>query len=90
MEVITIESLAFKQLVEKLDELSEYVYSQQRPTEKGDDDAWVDSGEVCLFLKISERTLQRLRTNGHISYSCIGGKKYLLLAFGLFQHNPGH
>ena len=76
MEVITIESRAFKQLIEKLEVLSEYVYSMERPAAENEDENWVDSGEVCHFLKISERTLQRLRTNGHISYSCIGGKYY--------------
>lgn len=75
MEVITIESRAFKQLMEKLEALSEYVYSMERPAENNDDE-WVDSQEVCRFLKISDRTLQRLRTNGKISYTCIGGKYY--------------
>ncbi|WP_295937301.1 helix-turn-helix domain-containing protein [uncultured Alistipes sp.] len=76
MEVITIESRAFKQLMEKLDALSEYVYSMERTETENDDEIWVDSQEVCRFLKISERTLQRLRTNGKITYSCIGGKYY--------------
>ncbi len=76
MDVITIESKAFMQLMDKLDALLEYVYSMERPVVKDEDEAWVDSREVCLFLKISERTLQRLRTNGKITYSCIGGKYY--------------
>lgn len=76
MEVITIESRAFKQLVEKLEALSEYVYSIKHSTEEDDDDKWVDSQEVCRFLRISERTLQRLRTNGKITYTCLGGKYY--------------
>lgn len=76
MEVITIESRAFKQLIEKLDALSEYVYSMERPEADGDDQAWVDSQKICRFLDISERTLQRLRTNGKITHSCIGGKYY--------------
>lgn len=75
MEVITIESRAFKQLIEKLDALSEYVYSMERPAEN-EDENWVDSREVCRFLRISERTLQRLRSDGKIAYSCIGGKYY--------------
>ena len=33
MEVITIESRAFKQLMDKLDALSEYVYSMEHPVE---------------------------------------------------------
>ncbi|WP_370457677.1 helix-turn-helix domain-containing protein [Dysgonomonas sp. ZJ709] len=36
--------------------------------------------EVCTFLRISERTLQRLRTNGVISYSVISGKTYYIIA----------
>ncbi len=75
MEVITIESRAFKQLVEKLDALTEYVHSMERPTED-EDEKWVGSGEVCRFLKISDRTLQRLRTNGKITCSNLGGKYY--------------
>lgn len=75
MEVITIESRVFKQLIEKLDALSEYVYSMERPAEN-EDENWVDSPKVCRFLEISQRTLQRLRTNGKITYSCIGGKYY--------------
>ena len=68
MEVITIESRAFKLLVEKLDALTEYVYSMERPVEN-EDENWVGSQEICQFLKISERTLQRLRANGKITYS---------------------
>lgn len=75
MEVITIESKAFKQLMEKLDALSEYVNSIECPMENNDE-KWVNSGEVCRFLKISERTLQRLRTKGTVSYTCLGGKYY--------------
>lgn len=56
MEVITIESRAFKLLVEKLDALTEYVYSMERPVEN-EDENWVGSQEICQFLKISERTL---------------------------------
>lgn len=76
MEIITIESSAFKQLVEKLEALSKYVYSMKHPVKDHEDETWVDSHEVCRFLKISERTLQRLRTNGKITYSCLGGKYY--------------
>lgn len=75
MEVITIDSQAFKVLMEKLDALSDYVNTLKPPTED-EDDSWVDSHEICSFLKISERTLQRLRTNGKISHTNLGGKYY--------------
>ena len=75
MEVITIESRAFKQLMDKLEALSEYVYSME-PSAENEDENWVGSQDICRFLKISERTLQRLRANGKITYSCMGGKYY--------------
>ena len=53
MEVITIDSRAFKELMEKLDALSDYVYSMKQSPEENDDESWVDSHEVCDFLKIS-------------------------------------
>ena len=76
MEIITIESRAFKQLIEKLDALSEYICSMGQPVIGDDDETWVDSQKICRFLEISERTLQRLRTNGKITHSCMGGKYY--------------
>ena len=36
----------------------------------------VDSYEVCTFLKISEKTLQRLRGSGTIAYSNIRGRYF--------------
>lgn len=74
MEVITIETQAFKDLMSKVDTIFDYVISQQNSD--GDDDSWVDSYEVCTFLKISDRTLQRLRSDNKINYSRIRGKNY--------------
>lgn len=74
MEVITIETQAFKDLMSKVDTIFDYVISQQNNT--NDDDSWVDSYEVCTFLKISDRTLQRLRSDNKINYSRIRGKNY--------------
>jgi hypothetical protein len=68
MEVITIESKAFKDLMEKVNTIAKFVVNYQ-PEEINEEEAWVDGYEVCTFLKISERTLQRLRTKGLISYS---------------------
>ena len=74
MEVITIESQAFKSLMSKVDTIFDYVISQQNIQDE--EDSWVDSYEVCTFLKISDRTLQRLRSENKINYSCIRGKNY--------------
>jgi len=75
MDVITIESQAYRELVTKINSIAKFIVTCQ-PEEKNTDDEWVDSYEVCTFLKISERTLQRLRTNGIISYSMLSGKSY--------------
>ena len=74
MEVITIESQAFKDLMSKVDTIFDYVISQQNIQDE--EDSWVDSYEVCTFLKISDRTLQRLRSEKKINYSRIRGKNY--------------
>lgn len=79
MEVITIDSKAFKELMEKINTITKFVASYQ-PEKVNEEETWVDSHEVCTFLKISERTLQRLRTKGAISYSMISGKTYYTIA----------
>jgi hypothetical protein len=74
MEVITIESQAFKELTAKINTIAKFVTAMQSAAEEHSEDGWVDSYEVCTFLKISPRTLQRLRAANSISYSMIRGK----------------
>ena len=74
MEVITIESQAYKNLMSKVDTIFNYVVSQQNTQDE--EDSWVDNYEVCTFLKMSDRTLQRLRSEKKINYSRIRGKTY--------------
>jgi hypothetical protein len=75
MEVITVETQAFKELVAKINTIAKFVATLQKE-EYNPDNEWVDSYEVCTFLKISERTLQRLRSKGLITYSMLSGKSY--------------
>ena len=79
MDVITLESQAFKELMDKVNTIAKFVINYQ-PQEINEEESWVDSYEVCTFLKISERTLQRLRSKGQISYSIISGKTYYTIA----------
>ena len=74
MDVITIESKAYKDIVAKIDVIANYVFSQEDT--KNEDEIWVDSYEVCTFLQISDRTLQRLRAKGVVAFSNIGGPLY--------------
>ena len=76
MEVITIDSKAFNEIIGQLSTISKFVLSSQGSSEKDEANEWVDNYEVCTFLQISERTLQRLRAKGEISYSRIRGRTY--------------
>ncbi|MDR0412469.1 MAG: helix-turn-helix domain-containing protein [Dysgonamonadaceae bacterium] len=77
MEVITIESQAFKDLEAKINMIAKFVTAlQSKSEERPPEDGWVDSYEVCTFLKISSKTLQRLRAAGEITYSQIRGKNF--------------
>jgi hypothetical protein len=79
MDVITIESKAFLELEAKINLIAKFVNEQQPTVIENSDETWVDNYDVCTFLKISERTLQRLRSNGVVSYSVISGKSYYTL-----------
>jgi hypothetical protein len=79
MDVITIESTAFLELEAKINLIAKFVNEQQPVVDENPNETWVDNYDVCSFLKISERTLQRLRSKGVISYSVISGKSYYTL-----------
>ena len=84
MEVITIESKAFAALVEKIDGIAAYVEESRQKKPDGQQgqeeknrrlaDMWMTGGEVCEYLEISPRTLQRYRTNRIIAFSICGKK----------------
>lgn len=77
MEIIGIDSETYKELTRKIDFITDYIINQKTlDSQEDSDNTWVDSYEVCTFLRISERTLQRLRSNGQVSYSIISGKSY--------------
>lgn len=72
MEVITIDSEAFKEIAKKLDAIYEHV-SNNRPLlyAFSEGEIWVDSQEVSDMLNISIRTLQRLRKDGELSFTYV-------------------
>lgn len=73
MEIITFESKAYKELDNKITAIADYIFNHTEAESTNEDEIWVDSYEVCTFLKISDRTLQRLRTAGTVTYSNIKG-----------------
>lgn len=83
MEVMTIESKAFAALVEKIDGIAAYVEAsrQKEAEQQGEEaksrrkaDKWMTGEEVCQYLEISARTLQRYRSNRIIAFSICGKK----------------
>ena len=76
MEVVTIQSEAFNQLVEKI----EAFYNLLNAKEKQPKEKWLDNQELMQFLKVSKRTAQHYRDSGIISFSQVGNKIYYRLS----------
>lgn len=76
MEVVTVQSQAFQEIVKKVDEIHKRLDSKEKePKEK-----WLDNQEFLQLLKISKRTAQHYRDTGMISFSQVGNKIYYRLA----------
>lgn len=73
MEVITFDHEVFKALEKKIDRIADYVLKKETAPEK-EQEMWLTSEEVADLLKISTRTLQRMRTEKSISYSMVRNK----------------
>lgn len=76
MEVVTIQSEAFNQIVEKI----EAVQKRLDAKEKQPKEIWLDNQELMQTLKISKRTAQHYRDSGIISFSQVGNKIYYRLS----------
>jgi hypothetical protein len=73
MEVITIESEAFQQILKQLEEIKAGVLDKEKKTLAA---LWLDNDEVAALLKVSKRTLQNYRDEGAIPFSQVGAKIY--------------
>ena len=75
MDTVIINVQEWRELLLKIDRISAFVeqFMERLPAA---DDAWLNDREVCDCLKISPRTLQRLRKNGDISFSAIAKKHF--------------
>ncbi len=76
MEVITVESKVYHDLVNKIDKIADYIMKKDdcnnAPGQK--QEIWLDSHEVANLLRISTKTLQRLRRDKLISYTILRGR----------------
>lgn len=82
-EIIVIGSRAYNELVGRIEKIEAAIASLP---EKGRawnkeyiNDEWMDGEQVCRYLGISGRTLQRLRSDHVITYSAINRKLYYSL-----------
>lgn len=68
MEVITIQSEAFQQIMATLKDIQSKVENMQSRKKALEDDL-VDTFEACRILKICRRTLERYRDSGDLQYT---------------------
>lgn len=73
MEIITMESAAYKELTAKIDLITGYIRRSEEKKDEAAVEVWMSSRELKGLLGISTRTLQRLRDNKRISYAIFGG-----------------
>jgi hypothetical protein len=76
MEVITLPSEVYNDLVKKIDEIAARLTSK----EKEPKEVWLDNEEFLKLLKISKRTGQLYRDTGKVSFSQIGSKIFYRLS----------
>ena len=75
MEVVVIEERAYKELIHRIERLTE-IASNVLNSDNTEITEWLNGNEVCELLNISKRTLQTLRTKEIIPYSQIYNKIY--------------
>lgn len=74
MEIITIESKASRELMNKVDKI--FCYVKEQKTESDLHEQLITSENLAEILGISTRTLQRLRSDERINYKIIYGRCY--------------
>ena len=78
MEVITMESSAYKTLTEQIAEVAKFVgfiYANAREnTRKRNMEPVLTSNDAARILGVSKRTLQRLRSTNGIEYIMVRGQ----------------
>lgn len=72
MEIITIESSAYKELLAKIDRIEHHILSVNVGADDNKVNVWLSSKEAMSLLGISPRSLQRLRDKKQISYAMFG------------------
>lgn len=84
MKVISIESEAYKKLLQKIDKIHSFVQRQEKENaiiqQSDPSEVWLSDQDAATILRVSRRTMQRLRSNGEITYSIRGGRVWYMFA----------
>lgn len=73
MELITFEHPAYQKLIEKINRIADYVFNKEASLQQKQE-TWLTSEELADLLKISTRTLQRMRKEQSIPYTVLRRK----------------
>lgn len=72
MEIITIESSIWQQLISRIGKIERFVVEATQPVTIKDEDLWVDNSQAQRLLCVEPRTLQQYRSDGKLSYKRFG------------------
>lgn len=75
MDVITIDSKAYHELMGKIEKILRYV-EKEETAKTENENCLVTNDELAGMLGVSKRTLQRLRSADRIKYKLIYGRCY--------------
>ena len=76
MEIVVLEKKAFEQLMDETNRLTQRVELLSRKCQDKRFQKWLTGEEVCDILKISQRSLQTMRSKHKICYAQLGRKFY--------------
>jgi len=72
MEIITMESEAYQNLVASIKRIEQHMLNTSAKSTTPDDEVWIGTKDACKMLGISNRTLQNYRTKGTIDFKHCG------------------
>jgi hypothetical protein len=72
MEIITIESGIWQQLISRIGKIERFVVEATQPITIKDEDLWVDNSQAQRLLCVENRTLQQYRSDGKLAYKRFG------------------
>lgn len=78
MQVIVMESQAYKALVGRINAIEKFIREKKEVVDQNA--PMLDTQTVSAYLKVSKRTLQRYRSKGDIAYTIMGGKTFYSIA----------